>query len=443
MIRLRVTRVAIVVFGASAILLILAGWAASHFFRPTPAIDNAQSHWQRAQELIARREFPQAADDLAHCLEAWPLSAEANFLMARTVRRAGHPSSSKVYLDRAEILRWPKKEIDLERQLRRAQVGNVWDMEDSLIDLLNTRPPEEVIILEALVAGFMEADRLIDVIALTTTWAEHFPDDWLALILRGNAELRLYGKPSSAAKDFQRVLELKPNDPDAHLALAQVLTNQGDFKEAIPHFQTCLSSQPADPTEGLFGLATCQFSLGQTDQARATLEQLFAKKKDLDVACFLQAKVELADGREEEALKWLQKADALSPDESDVTNALLQICRQLGRKEDVARYEGRLQKIRLRNEKLDRLLTLIKTYPEDPQIRFQLGMICLERGRDKEASHWFQGILYRDPNHLPTLNALADHYEKKGNLQMATHYRRKADNAGRDLKIGGKQKSGS
>src|SRR5262249_27345040 len=49
--------------------------------------------------------------------------------------------------------------------------------------------------------------------------------------------------------------------------------------------------------------------------------------------------------------------------------------------------------------------------------------------RDQEASHWFQGILYKDPNHLPTLNALADYYAKKGKSRMAGYYRRKADKA--------------
>jgi tetratricopeptide (TPR) repeat protein len=417
----------IVGVAAAALILVVAGLAARHFFRSPPAVDEAQAHWQEAQELIAAREFPQATEHLAQCLEAWPYNGEANFLMARTWRRAGNPGNSKIYLDRAEILRWPKKQIELERQLRRAQVGDVWDVEDHLMELLNTQPPEEVIILEALVAGLMEADRLIDAIAVTTTWADRYPEDWLALILRGNAKLRLYGKSGDAAKDFRRVLELKPNDPDAHLALALVLNNQGDFREAMPHFQTYLASQPNDPTEALFGLANCQFSLGYTDDARASLEQLFARNKDHPMGCFLQAKVESADGRDEEALKWLEKADRLAPDESDVTSALLQVCRQLGRKEDVARYEERLKKIRVRDDQLDRLLTLAKTKPDDPEVRYPLGMICLSRGRDQEASHWFQGILYKNPNHLATLTTLADYYQKKGNARMAAHYRRKAN----------------
>jgi hypothetical protein len=59
----------------------------------------------------------------------------------------------------------------------------------------------------------------------------------------------------------------------------------------------------------------------------------------------------------------------------------------------------------------------------------------MKLGRDAEATHWFQGILWKDPGHLPTLNALTDFYEKKGNRRMADYYRRKAKSAsGEDVK---------
>jgi Flp pilus assembly protein TadD len=50
--------------------------------------------------------------------------------------------------------------------------------------------------------------------------------------------LRLNGKASDALKDFERVLELKPDHPEAHFSLAIVLTDQGEFQKAVPHFQS-------------------------------------------------------------------------------------------------------------------------------------------------------------------------------------------------------------
>jgi tetratricopeptide (TPR) repeat protein len=416
---------------ALGVFILLASGLVSHYFFPaSPPPSEAQVHWQKAQELIADREFTEASSHLAHCLESWPYNAETHFLMARCARRAGNLTDWKVHLARAETFRWPKDQITLEQKLRRAQVGDVWEVEDSLFELLNTQPPEEVIILEALVNGLIENDRLFDVVPLTTTWINRFPKDWLPLVYRGNAQLRLYGKPAEAVKDFQHVLELRPDHPQAHLALALVLTNDGQFKEAIPHYQFYLDHQPQDPTEALFGLASCQYSIGKTDQAREALDQLLAQSNNNPGAMFLQARIELAEGRLPEALDWLKKADALSPFQADVTNALVHVCGQLGLKEETALYKQRLDEIKKRDETLDRLVSEAKIRPDDPDIRFELGTTCLKYGRDEEASHWFQGILRKNPNHLPTLKALAEYYQKKGNQKLATHYRRKAENAG-------------
>ena len=425
----RAGRISILAVSVLGLVLVLAGWTARRLFSRAPAADDAQTHWHAAQEAIAAYQFSEAAVHLTRCLESWPYNAEAHFLMARTSRRGGNLVQWKIHLDRADILRWPKKQIELERQLRRAQVGDIFDVETSLLDLANTLPPDEVIILEALVNGYMENDCLLDVVALTTTWIQRYPEDWLPLIYRGNAQLRLYGKPAEAVKDFQRVLELKPEIPATHLALAQVLTNDGQFNEAAPHFQYCLDHQPEDPIPALFGLATCQYSMGKTELARETLGKLQAQVKNHSGAIFLQAKIELAEGRPEDALQSLKKADGLSHDQADVTNALVHVSGQLGLEEEMVRYQRRLEDIQKRDELLDRLVSEAKLRPDDPDVRFQLATTCLKYGREDEASHWFQGILYKDPKHLPTLKTLADYYESKGKPKLADRYRKKAASA--------------
>ena len=86
-----------------------------------------------------------------------------------------------------------------------------------------------------------------------------------------------------------------------------------------------------------------------------------------------------------------------------------------------------MEEIRTRDAELDRLATEIKSRPDDIPLRFQLGMACLKLGRDQEASHWFQGILWKQPDHLPTLTTLADHYQSKGNRRMANMFRQRAE----------------
>ncbi len=418
----------IVVLALMGAALLLGGLLAGHFFKSAPEPSDAHRDWILAQKTIASRDFSQAVVHLTTCLQSCPFNAETHFLMARTCRRAGWLKDWKTHLQEAAFLQWPMEQIDFEKQLQRAQIGDVWNVEDSLLEQLNNRPPEEPLILEALVNGLVLNDRLTDVVLLTTKWNEAFPEDWLPLIYRGNARLRLNGKTEDVIDDFKRVLELKPDDVEANLALAMVLANNGDVGRAFPHFKACRASMPDDPRV-LFGIAYCQHSLGMNQEARVTLSQLLDKIKDHAAGCFLQAKIELAEDFREQAYQWLKKADRLSPKEVDVTNALMLVCRQLGRTEEAEEYRRSQEEIRARDAELDKLATALKSRPEDAALRFQLGMACLKLGRDLEATHWFQGILWKDPAHLSTLKALADFYEKKGNRKMADHFRLKAENA--------------
>lgn len=397
---------------------------------PSAGSSEAESHWRQAGDAIAARDYTQAIAHLKQCLESWPLNAEAHFLMARTCRRANQFGDWQQHLARAAVLNWPKNQIDLEMQLQRAQRGDIWEVEDALMDRLNTRPLEEVLILEAVVNGLMANDRLVDVQFITTIWIDEFPEDWLPLIYRGNARLRLNGKTEDVVADFRRVLELKPHEVEAHLSLAIVLANNGDVGGALPHFQACLESLPDDPRV-LFGLAYCHYSLGQSQEARNVLKRLLAQDSKHAAGSFLQAKIELTEGEPEQAYQWLIKADRLQPKEVDVTTALLQVCRQLGKTQEADNYQRLLDEIRARDAELDRLAREIKSRPDDISLRFRLGLACLKLGRDQEASHWFQGILWKQPDHLPTLMALADHYQSKGNRKMANLFRLRADKARR------------
>jgi tetratricopeptide (TPR) repeat protein len=407
----------------TGLLFVVAGLSARHFFTSSPSND-VESHWRQAQAAIAAREFPSAIAHLTQCLESCPFNAEAHFLMGRTCRRAGLLSDWKIHMDQASILNWPRNEIELEQKLQRAQVGDLWTVEDSLMKRLNTDPPEKVVILEAVVNGLMVNDRLVDVLQVTSTWIEEYPEDWLPLIYRGNARLRLNGKTEEVVDDFKRILELKPDEVESHLSLAMVLANNGDVERALPHFQACTVRMPEDPRV-LFGIAYCQYTLGMSREARETLSELFATNKDHSAGFFLQAKIEMAEESPKQAYEWLKKADNLAPKVVDVTNALMVVCRQLGKTEEADKYQRLLDEIRKRDAELDRLATALKSRPEDANLRFQLGMACLKLGRDEEATHWFQGILWKDPGHQPTLTVLADFYEKKGNRKMADHYRRK------------------
>jgi hypothetical protein len=65
---------------------------------------------------------------------------------------------------------------------------------------------------------------------------------------------------------------------------------------------------------------------------------------------------------------------------------------------------------------------MVKT-PADPAPRLEAGRICLRNGQVSEGLRWLYGILELVPNHKPTHQVLADHYESQGDTAQAEYHR--------------------
>src|SRR5262249_3739502 len=136
---------------------------------------------------------------------------------------------------------------------------------------------------------------------------------------------------------------------------------------------------------------------------------------------YLRAQLARAAGAPAEALGWLQRADQLSPHQTDVIALLALTCRQLDRADEARRYEQELDELRSGLDQLDRLRRQIRAEPDSPALRYEAGALCLRVGRDEEAGHWFLSVLQLDPDHRPTHRALAEHFEKLGDPRAAYH----------------------
>lgn len=75
--------------------------------------------------------------------------------------------------------------------------------------------------------------------------AEH-PGFWNAYSVRGVAEMRL-GELEAAERDFRRVLELEPDEPNALMYLARVKQDQGSLPEAVELAEKAVEIAPRDP----------------------------------------------------------------------------------------------------------------------------------------------------------------------------------------------------
>src|SRR5437870_3371500 len=229
-------------------------------------------HWRKAEAAIHDREFFLARDHLNKCLEFWPFSGELHFLMARTCRRAGDRAGWSFHLFAAERLQRPKEQIALEHRLYEAQTGNVWSAEETLENYLQDEHADYELVFEALAEGYFVNNSSPDLQRLTSQWLQLFPDAWLPHIYRGHA-YSLESSQNQAVAEYRRALDLNPEHEPARIWLANALVDTGQFQEALQLFELSLQSNPGS-FQALYGLASCQLSLGNAQAARRAIQQL-------------------------------------------------------------------------------------------------------------------------------------------------------------------------
>jgi tetratricopeptide (TPR) repeat protein len=324
----------------------------------------------------------------------------------------------------AQSLGWPRHQILLEQRLTQAESGDTWSVEEALLDELNRLPPEERLILEALVKGYLNNFRFLDAVELATPWIERYPHDGLAYLYRARAYQGL-GRWGDAVEDYREALKILPDSMTARLWCADSHLALHDFEEALDNYELYRKMAPGD-REALFAIAECQFSLGQPE-ARATLENLLAKDPRHEGGLLLSAKIDLVEDAPDKALVHLRQALAISPRDPQVLQALTGTLRQLQRREEANQMEKQYRRLLDQAQQLTQLKEKILSQPEDATLRYQAGALSLEMGREKEAADWFQSVFWIDPNHRPTHLALADYWKKHSQPERAAYHLRRAE----------------
>ena len=81
--------------------------------------------------------------------------------------------------------------------------------------------------------------------------------------------------------------------------------------------------------------------------------------------------------------------------------------------------------MRMRDEqdRLDQLRSIILKHPGDLASRCEVARWMLTHGHADEGLKWANEILRADPRHVPTHQALAEHYAATGNPGLANYHR--------------------
>lgn len=242
-----------------------------------------------------------------------------------------------------------------------------------------------------------------------------------------------------AREAFESALEREPGDADLMQALAQVAYAQENYPEAARWMRRSLEQQP-DPGKREF-LANVLVALNEDAAAAEQLAQLLS---ELDVAqdrhrvLLILGEVYTRLENYPEATGAFQEAARLQPDYATV-HALAHALEREGRSaEAVPWFEKRLQlqpsaiahlelgmiyaKVGQSEQSIEHLDEALQAgLPQEQQLLAykQLGFLCQQAGRYREARQALEKALELDPRDLTVLSALGDTLVQLGAVERA------------------------
>jgi tetratricopeptide (TPR) repeat protein len=373
--------------------------------------------WQEAQAALAADRSDEARSRLTVCLLVWPRDPDVRLAAARAARRSGDFPAAEDHLNQCLKLRGGATEaVQLEFLLLRVQTGEVDEVAPTLIDCVEKGHPDSPIILETLALAYMHRLRYKPALACLSRWLEVRPDAVKAYQWRGWVLERL-SNYKAASEDYHRALELDPDLLPVRLRVAEMLLEDSQAPEALPHLERLYRQAPDNP-EVQARLGVCRFHQNRPEEARRLMESAVVRIPNDPSLLIHLAKLDLQEGHPVEAEQRLRKV--LQADRSD-TEALYKLVTALQFQNRTAESAAVLKEAEWYKERVDRANKLLREVGDSatakPSDAAEIGELLLSIGRDRLGEYWLKQALKRDPRNPQALKALADHYEKKGSSE--------------------------
>lgn len=202
-------------------------------------------------------------------------------------------------------------------------------------------------------------------------------------------------KFQEALKLYTDIYEKNPNNPEIQKAIARLYFLSGDFNKSIEYYEKYFS-QKSDP-ESVVIYSKSLFYSKQTQPAKQILESYLAQYPNDVEGLSTLADIYLSLRKPEGAMNLVNKALSIEPE-----NFKLKI--------QSAKVDISLKDYETAENKL---LTLLETSPNNPEILENLGDISLYKGNFVKALDYYQSIdNFRDNKRLKYKIAQAHHFNK-------------------------------
>jgi predicted O-linked N-acetylglucosamine transferase (SPINDLY family) len=227
------------------------------------------------------------------------------------------------------------------------------------------------------------------------------PDHPEALCLMGDVLLRT-GRYDTAVRFFEKGIERRSGNPEAHVGLGNAWFQLKAFGAAAIQYRRALALRPDFPEAG-HNLASTLHALGRSTEAIKELERILDRNPGWPVGHATLGRLLLAAGRLADATRCLRRALELQPDSA----ALLS---------DLA---GALKGQGERREAEDCARRAIALKPDFVEPLNTLGTLLLSSGRHEEAAAAFERAIAIDATRPELHNNLGNALKERGDLEGA------------------------
>jgi tetratricopeptide (TPR) repeat protein len=375
-------------------------------------------HVKAADQALTHLDFQMAQCELEASLQIRANDGSLQLKMASVARRNNQFELAEEHLKRFQQLVGESPESLLEFAMLKAQQGDLAHSQDFLLAALRNQSVESPLILEALAQGAFQVLHLGSAMKYLNQLLELQPDHHLALYWRGllwERSLRL----DEALGDYQQAIAINPNFLPARLRLAELNLGLKKGPEAQEHLKFLYEKDPKDP-QILLDLAKCLVMQGETAKAQGILGELLGNQPDHPAGLVLFATLKLA------AEKMLRRVWKRNPNDKEAGFQLARCLEVVGKQDEAAAIRAQIKEIEKKGKEIEKAVEKVQKSPNNPDLRRETALLCLQAGRIEEAVSWLEGALQIDPSHKPTHTTLADLYARIGRADLAAQHRKAA-----------------
>lgn len=406
---LRDPKISIAIAVIATVVIIYQGFQVYQWWTVEALLDQAQQQIKQAQYLKATSTLAQAA-------RIDQDNKEVHYLLAVANRRAGKTSAFQTHLEKAKTLGFDIEKIRRQEMLAVTQSGRLKQTEAAMKSLFEGSTPipddEAEEIYDALVKGYMASYRIQDAWKMIEGWLTWMPDSVEARMWRGDINQRM-GNLMPAIQEYTEVLKIVPDQYEAAMRVGALLMDTNAPDKAREFFERGIKLRPNDPDAPL-ALANCELRLGEYKKAVEAANQVLAmpqcSKYQKASALNVLGRNAIQEGKYEDAMKHLKQALELAPENHEICYSYGQTLSFLDQRELSELYIKKSTEIKDRDAKLTDLTRQLVDEPKNLDKRFQVATIYWQQGLREEAIEWAKTCLEFDEKYIPALDMMRQYY---------------------------------